>query len=611
MLRHCRYFVVWTAAAVAALVVFVTLCLLGPADATRIRVVAALGLGHTFWWLATVLSFVIPTSLLVALVRHVCSRRRRNVLPRVVNPGRESNLPKKPGTIKTGTMHPVRRSMLRAWFVAILLWILLETIGAVWTLTENTRGNQPAGDTAVRESPIGRLPLPPLPEVLNSKHDDELRLLVMGGSTAGGDPYSPVRNNLYSPGFSFIEAVERRMQELFPKLKVESAKFAFGGGTLEDAYGLLCRVRVHPDVIVVYSGHNEFFTRFSPDREVEVREETRLKTPVDATATHLFSPSLIARCIEDRLATFAVAAIPPDQNRRRLFDRPLCTRTESEHIYRRFRETLVKIVRFCRQQDIQPILIIPAANESGFEPSRSWLPVDFPAAKRRQLESIYEQLETGEPDDETRTALLESALELAPQFAETCFRLGHEYEHQGRFSDARRCYQAAIDFDGYPLRAPSRFAQIYREVADQFDAHLIDAGNVLRPLGTNGIVGDALIHDNCHPNVTGYTALANATLNALHQLHVPNRDWPSSFEELTPQQLVRYFAINRSKWAEVFEFVGRDYSDNLSLLRYDSAGRLKKGDAYRAAAVDIRAGTWPLNNGTPDTRVVRPRTADR
>ena len=600
MLRFTRRPFVSSMAAIIAISVFVTLWIAMTSDSTQTRVVWAQRIGAAVWWLVAVLSVFVPAGLLAVLVVRVPTAGRRDVSTGVTSDsdrkftGNRKQMPKQ--------MRPVRRLMLRVWFGAIVLWMVLELIGAAWMLSEQMNG-QRVVDTTIRRSLVDHGPLPTLPATLRSKPDDEVLLLMMGGSTAGGDPYAPVHNNLYAPGFSFIEAVALRLQELFPELRAQSVKFAFGGGTLQDAYGLLGRLQVRPDVIVVYSGHNEIFTRFPPEREAW--EEPTSRTPTD-TARRLLPPSLIARCIEARLETFSVAAIPPDQNQRRLFDRPLCTPTEAEHIYQRFHETLEAIVRFCHQHNIRPLLIIPAANESGFDPSRSWLPIDFPDDKRRKLEAIYRQLDHGKPNDKTRVALLESAFELAPRFAETCFRLGHEYERRGRFSDAQRCYQTAIDFDGYPLRASSRIAEIYHKVAGDFDACLIDAREVLRPFGANAILGDDLIHDNCHPNVVGYTALANATLDALHELEVPNRPWPSSFEQLTPQHLVRYFSIDREKWAEVFDFVGRDFSESLSLLRYDPAERLKKGDAYRAAAADIAEETWPQNNGIPDTRVLSP-----
>ncbi len=575
---------------------FAALCAAQTRTSTDIRVISARGLGAAVWWLATGLATVIPTSLVAVVCFRAAVAGRRRVS------GRDS------GDIKrTQKLSPAGQRMRRVWFGAILLWVALETIGATWMFSDDVRGSHTAVDTSVHSDAVDRRPLPPLPAVLPPKRPDEFLLVMMGGSTAGGDPYSPVHNNLYTSGFSFIEAVQMRLQQLFPKLRVESAKLALGGGTLEDAYRLLCRLRVHPDVIVVYSGHNELFTRFSPDDEAW--EEDTSPAPDYGIARGLFPPSLLARCIEDRLKTFAVTALPPDRNRRRLFDRPLFTPAAAEQIYQRFRETLVEIVSFCRRQDIQPILIIPAANESGFDPSRSWLPVDFPEEKRQQLVAIYAQLDTDRPDEQTRVALLESAFELASEFAETCFRLGQEYENQGRFTDALRCYQSAIDCDGYPLRASSRFADIYRDVAERFDSHLIDARDVLRPLSANGILGDDLIHDNCHPNVVGYTALANATLHAVHELHGSDLNWPASFEELTPRDLVRYFMIDRAKWAEVFDFVGRDFSDNLSLLRYDPALRLRKGRAYRAAAAEIEMGTWQWNNGIPDSRVFSPAAA--
>ena len=72
---------------------------------------------------------------------------------------------------------------------------------------------------------------------------------------------------------------------------------------------------------------------------------------------------------------------PPLAGRHQLIDPPLCSPSESADILADFRGRLEAIVGYCERIGALPILIVPPANEAGYEPSRSTLP-HFGAAGR-------------------------------------------------------------------------------------------------------------------------------------------------------------------------------------------------------------------------------------
>ena len=69
---------------------------------------------------------------------------------------------------------------------------------------------------------------------------------------------------------------------------------------------------------------------------------------------------------------------PPLAGRHQLIDPPLCSPSEAAEILADFRRRLEAIVAYCDQIGALPILIVPPANEAGYEPSRSTLPPSVP-----------------------------------------------------------------------------------------------------------------------------------------------------------------------------------------------------------------------------------------
>lgn len=583
--RHTAAVVV-VFAAVVTVIAAVSVSNSETANSVRQRVIWTQRLGAALWWVAATLSIAVPAGMAAFALIPKRFRSTQNAQPPDKTAGAFSGF-------------SVRR---RAAFLMILLWVTMEGAGAVWLAAIGlSNGHSETAET--NALPPFRSPV--LPTSLQAPPEDTVLLLAIGGSTVGGDPYAPVQHNLYGPGFSFVEAAALRMSEMFPNTNTQAVKFAYGGGTLNDACRLLSRLNTRPHAIIVYSGHNEIFSQFPPDREVAPQH---LQSADKEAENFSFTPpSLLAYCISLQLKSYAIAAIAPDQGRRRLFDQPLCSTEEANEIYDRFRISLTTTVEFCRAQQINAVLMIPACNESGFEPSRSCLSEEITKGEMSQLRSIYDRLQQDQTDAATQLELLEAAKKIAPNFAETEYRLGKIHEAAGKITEAAECFQRAIDNDGYALRADSRIADIYREVAAEYNTGLIDARQVLRDASVTGIIGDDMMHDNCHPNITGTTTLANAVLNELARQKTADLDWPPGFDELTPAEVANAFGITTSRSADVFEFVSRDYSENLSLLRFDPSERLRKAAAYKVAAARLRENDWRVVSGVPDTQVMKPQ----
>ena len=95
---------------------------------------------------------------------------------------------------------------------------------------------------------------PRLPESLPPSPGNALRLVVIGGSSARGYPYNPK--------LSIGQIVAWKLRGAVAQRRVELEILAEGGANLEGQYRKLAQIKYKPDALIVYCGHNEFWTRY-------------------------------------------------------------------------------------------------------------------------------------------------------------------------------------------------------------------------------------------------------------------------------------------------------------------------------------------------------------
>ena len=522
-----------------------------------------LGILIVLWWVVATFAAVVLTSLMVAgTAAIVLALRDRSARTRVAGgapPGRATFI--------------VRRRLVLALAACTATWLGLEALGGAFLLW-----NRP-----------GRIP--PLSFELPASPSGEVSVVAIGGSTTLGAPYHA--------RLSFAHIVGWRLAAMFPDLRITVDNLAFGGATIDDMYEKLRGLTTRPDVLIVYTGHNEFL-RYPPDREAG--------TPYYGAAV----PSLLARAIAAQIERLGAHEGPQWKGRRRRFDRPVCTAAEREYIYGRFAALLERILQAARVAGSLAIVFEPASNESGFAPNRSVLPEEMPVHVRHHLERLYGRLDLSGLRPRAARRLLQEARRLAPAFAETWFRLGRWYETAGRAAPARSCYRRARDLDGFPVRATSQIISSTRAAAARQGAVLLEAEEIMAATAGSRILGDDVIHDNCHPNLATHVALANAVLHELRRRAIPQA-WPGADGRTGTAETAHYatvaavaerFGMDRESWIRLCEEEAGFY-EYLGAYTYAREPRVARGRAYRAAASRLRDGTAPSAAGIPAMEVPR------
>ena len=218
-----------------------------------------------------------------------------------------------------------------------------------------------------------------------------VNILVLGASSAVGVPYQD--------WLSIAEIVAWKMREAIPNRKYSIEYLARPGLTLDMIHFWMLSLKRRPDLVILYSGHNEFDSRYNwthaanhytdemPPRRVTFESFARDHSP-------------LCRLIQQTVGIFRIALPPPRKVTRQLVDVPVYTAAEYAERLHDFRIRLEAMVSYCEGLGALVVMVSPPCNDADFEPSRSFLPSGTTRAERQEFGQAFEaarQLEKAEP----------------------------------------------------------------------------------------------------------------------------------------------------------------------------------------------------------------------
>jgi hypothetical protein len=411
-----------------------------------------------------------------------------------------------------------------------------------------------------------------------------LSIVVVGESSALGEPYHP--------WLSVGQLVGWQLERVFPGRRIDVDIRAEGGLVLEQAVLRLLDLKRRPDAMIVFAGHNEFQTRFGWSRNVAYYADEGPKSPLVLLE---FAHAMSSTCalILDSLDRYYGQTPPPPEITRELVDHPICSVREHAFLREDFRMRLDAVTAYCTGIGCLPILIVPGSNDGSFEPDRSVLAPATSASARAAFAAEFFAARAGESTDPQASAsAYRRLLSGHPGFAESHYRLARLLARIGSWEEAREHFVLARDLDGFPLRCPSDFREVYHSVARARSALLIDGPEVLSRVSAHGVLDDELFHDAHHPGLLGVVALANEVLAQLKQRDALG--WPESvpFVPIEPEACAHHFSLDLARWAQVCER-SKDFYARTAFVRFDPAERSRKANSYGQTATDLAAGRVP------------------
>ena len=281
--------------------------------------------------------------------------------------------------------------------------------------------------------------------------------------------------------------------------------------------------------------------------------------------------------------------------------RPVCTAADAGVVVADFQRRLEAIVADCERIGCLPILIIPPGNDAS-DPSQSYATSRNASAAHGGLFSAdcRRSARSRNADPARAIAAYQEIVAEQPTHAQAHYRLARLLQSAGSFAEANRHYILARDHDGLPMRCITPLEAAYRPVAQRHEQSvvLVDGPAVLKARSRHGILDNHLFHDNVHPTLKGYVALAEAVLAGLKARAAFG--WPESTPapKLDAHRVAGEFNMNAAAWAAVCRHSAAHYGQ-LAFLTIDSAERIDWRDRYILAARRIEAGAAPEDTGIP------------
>jgi lysophospholipase L1-like esterase len=340
------------------------------------------------------------------------------------------------------------------------------------------------------------------------KSPDTFRIFLQGGSSAAGYPYGY--------GASPAGMLQQRLQRTFPERRVEvvtTAVSAVNSYTLLDFVPEILAQR--PDAVVIYAGHNEYLgilgvgSRYSLGRRRPlVLAFLRLKNvrilQLGRRLLASFRPEAEARPRHTLMARIAAEDRIP-------YGSPLYRRGLAQ-----LRGNLRALLRRYREAGVPVYLGTVVSNERDQPP---FISGHRPGADvhdwQRHLVLGRRLLGTGYPARALEH--FDAAVAIDDLDAEGHFARGLALDELGRYDEALEAYAAARDRDELRFRAPGEVNAILREVAAEEGAHVVEVAAAFHAEARDGIVGHDLILEHLHPNVDGYSLLADTFYRALEE----------------------------------------------------------------------------------------------
>ena len=337
------------------------------------------------------------------------------------------------------------------------------------------------------------------------KANDELRVFVLGGSSAYGFPWGASR--------AFSSVLERALQASFPQRDVHvvnAAGMSYGSHRL--------RILTHelldysPDVLLIYTGHNEFVERSFYDRITEAEPLPQgLRLALHRWRLYSALARLIAPATKEDAAPTAEAAaaelIGFDAERRYSTN---VAQAEREEVRALFEDNLRAIVAEAQRAGVAVVLCTVPSNEKSWSPNQTSWPGTMGAAEltaaTAAIDRAAEANGSGDPESALRAVAEIEARSTSA--ARAWYEKGRALLALGRNDEAAQAFTAARDFDGQPGRAITSLNDTIRTVARDTGETLVDVETTFRMLAADGIPGFDLLEDYVHPKPGAHVLIA-------------------------------------------------------------------------------------------------------
>jgi tetratricopeptide (TPR) repeat protein len=335
---------------------------------------------------------------------------------------------------------------------------------------------------------------------LKQKPANGYRIFVLGGSTAIGYPYD---NNVM-----FSRILQYRLADTFPDRYIEVVNTAMTATNSYTQLDFMDEIMENePDAILIYAGHNEFYGALgisSTESVGKFRWLIKLYLKLNRFRTFIllkdiirqikgmFNENIDKQTLKDQTATLMERMVG---NQKIFYADPVYRLGK-----RQFKQNLRDIYRKAQEKNVPVLISELVSNIRDQNPFISEARDSLPAAA-----TVYQQAKV--------------------------------FEEQRQYIQAKKTYYRAKDLDLLRFRATEDFNDILRTVAGEFHMPVVPMKRYFEQNSPNALIGDNLMTDHLHPNISGSFLMADAFFNSMKEHKFISDDWKP--DRIKPAQYYR------------------------------------------------------------------------
>lgn len=363
------------------------------------------------------------------------------------------------------------------------------------------------------------------------KTSGTFRIFVLGSSTALGFPY------MYNGAFP--QMLKYQLQRHYPDLNVEMINLSL---TAINSYAVLDIskevTKYQPDAVLIYTGQNEYHGTLG------IASSSKF-------GNYPFLINLFIQSKKLRLMQLVFNTINSSEKYDQSTDLNLTLMERlasgqkipfnSEKYWlgiRQFERNINKIVNLFSSKKIPVFIGTLVTNKRGIHPFISELSNKENAMEWNQL---FDNGKLALQEGDTLKAInhFTSANKLDSTYAECQFRLGEISYAKKDYKTARKYFTNAKELDQLRFRAPEAFNDIIRKTADaRQNVYLTDVAGAFDIASPHQIVGEELLLEHVHPNLSGYYLMADTYYKTIFAANlIPQTRFDSIPAELIKRQM--------------------------------------------------------------------------
>lgn len=376
------------------------------------------------------------------------------------------------------------------------------------------------------------------------KATDEFRVFCLGGSTVQGRPYSIETSFTTWLALSLTAADQRRHWEV-----VNCGGVSYASHRLVPILDEV--LEYEPDLVVIYTGHNEFLEAATYDSDSRSLGGARNAAWLSRVRTYNLLRSTRNRHREPVLLPEEVDALLDYRGGLADYHRDATWRRSAVASYE---ANLREMLRLAKDADVPVVLLNPVSNLKDCPPFKVESDTSVSTVEQREFDSLWMRAKAAN-DVDRRIELLEAALAIDSRHAAARFLLGHAYLARHQRQEAHEQLLLAKDEDVCPLRMIEPLHDALQRVAVDARTPLLDIRGVFEKRCEVGIPGDRWLVDHIHPSISGHQLIAAELTRHLIEtaIVVPAEGWQDERERLYTAHLTTLDAVYFAKGKQRLE----------------------------------------------------------